>query len=669
MREEELAIVLVVLAVLGGFFALVVMAIGAWVRVGRLERRIAALEALRGAGVGPAGVMPSAPPVVVSPIGVPDVATAPGSAASAAVERAPAAVPGPDRLRHGSGEFAETNATAKGPGLQLPASESPGLPLPVPSPAGPGLPLPPPAARRDKPEDWERVIAGRWLNRIGLIAVAIGMSYFLKYAIDNDWIGPRGQVAIGFLIGAALVASGPAWLKRGYTYFADGMTGLGAAVLYLSAWAAANYHHLISPVAGFVLMSAITASILAIAIARRSQWVAIVALAGGFLTPILMSTGRNAEVELFTYLAVLNAGLLGVARARSWRAIDLPAFVLTQLYFWGWYGRYYEAAAIVPTTIFAAVFFAEFAALPLVRRLNTGQLRVPQALLALANPAMFLLALHQMLWPDHRWTLTVATLGLAAVHLMMARVAPAGSGTAAQARLLFAGIALTCVTLAVPMRLDGPWVTWSWAVEAAVLTWIGFRTLAVHLRTLAMILFAIVIWRLFELDHEASRFLLNARFMTAVVTVASLFVALRLVVQQAAVVGPNERVWWKVLAVLTNVLAVWALTLEVQLYFRPTPEDGLVAHSGLAEGLGISVLWMLCASALLFAGVRASQAALRWQGLALFGLATVKVFLFDLAFLTGFYRIGSSIALGVLLLAVSFVYQRRLASNRPAEES
>jgi len=538
--------------------------------------------------------------------------------------------------------------------------------MPVPVPAVPGDAAP--APRRDKPEDWERVIAGRWLNRVGLVAVAIGMSYFLKYAIDNDWIGPRGQVAIGFLIGAALVASGPAWLKRGYTYFADGMTGLGAAVLYLSAWAAANYHHLISVTAGFALMSAITAAILVIAVARRSQWIAIVALAGGFLTPILMSTGRNAEVELFTYLAVLNGGLLGVARARSWRAIDLPAFVLTQLYFWLWYDRYYDASAIVPTTLFATLFFAEFAALPLVRRIGAGTLRIPQALLALANPALFLLALHQMLWPDHRWSLTMATLGLAAAHLVMARVAPAGSGTAAQARMLFAGIALTCVTLAVPMRLDGRWVTWSWAIEAAVLTWIGFRTLAVHLRVLAMVLFSIVIWRLLEQDLPASTFLLNARFMTAAVTVASLGVALRLVTQHQASISPNEGAWWKVLAVATNALAVWALTWEVKLYFQPSPGE-VVPRTGLAEGLGISVLWMVYASALLFAGVRTAQAALRWQGLALFGLATVKVFLHDLAFLTGFYRIGSSIALGVLLLAVSFVYQRRLASNRPAEES
>jgi uncharacterized membrane protein len=73
---------------------------------------------------------------------------------------------------------------------------------------------------------------------------------------------------------------------------------------------------------------------------------------------------------------------------------------------------------------------------------------------------------------------------------------------------------------------------------------------------------------------------------------------------------------------------------------------------------------------LVVSGVRLKSAALRWQGLALFGVTTLKVFALDLSYLRGFYRIASSIALGVVLLVVSFLYQRSLAARRdPREDS
>src|SRR5512140_920711 len=98
--------------------------------------------------------------------------------------------------------------------------------IPVATPVAAPIPAPttvePSAAR----PDFESVVAGRWLNRVGLLAVAVGVSFFLKYAIDNEWIGPRGQVALGLLLGAALVAWSMPFVRRGFGYFADGLAGL-----------------------------------------------------------------------------------------------------------------------------------------------------------------------------------------------------------------------------------------------------------------------------------------------------------------------------------------------------------------------------------------------------------------------------------------------------------
>src|SRR5262249_42043495 len=155
------------------------------------------------------------------------------------------------------------------------------------------------------------------------------VAYFIEWSIDNNWIGPTGQVALGIVIGAALLVASQWLLRRGYAYFSEGVTGLGASVLYLALWAGGNYYHLFSLNVAFVGMVAVTTGVVAIALGRDSQRIASLALAGGFLTPVLASSGMNAQVALFTYLAVLDAGLLVVASKKSWRWLELPAFAFT----------------------------------------------------------------------------------------------------------------------------------------------------------------------------------------------------------------------------------------------------------------------------------------------------------------------------------------------------
>src|SRR5262249_36632873 len=159
-----------------------------------------------------------------------------------------------------------------------------------------------------------------------------------------------GQVALGLLLGTAVIASSAWFLKRGYAYFADGLTGLGAAILYLSLWAAASYYHLIPPAAAFVAMALVTAGMIAIGLGRNSQPVAVLAMIGGFVTPALVSTGQNAQVALFTYLLLQNTALLVLVHRRDWRFIEIPAFLFTQLYFWIWYGDYYFSTEMPQTT-------------------------------------------------------------------------------------------------------------------------------------------------------------------------------------------------------------------------------------------------------------------------------------------------------------------------------
>jgi len=515
----------------------------------------------------------------------------------------------------------------------------------------------------------ETVIAGRWLNRIGITLVVLAVAYFLKYAFDNQWIGPAGQVALGVLFGAGLLGFSQWLLQRAYTYFSEGIAGMGAAVLYLSLWAAGNYYRpeVFSKDTAFFLMIAVTGAMLAIALGRDSQRIAALAMLGGYLTPMLVSTGRDAQVVLFMYLLILGAGLLAVARGKDWRWLELPAFVLTQVYFWGWYDRFFSDEKLARTLAFAVAFYGLYAALPVIRSRRLGELYPEQAVLVLLNAGWFFFALEAMLYRDHRWPLTFAVLALAAAHLAMVRLLPeAPPGEAPLARLLFAGLALTLVTLVIPIRLEGKWITLAWAVEAAVLMWTGFRAQIWHLRGAAFFLYSLVVFRLLALPPPGGELFLNERFGAYLGAIVSIGVALWLWQRQPDAVSGGETGWFKGAGVVINVLALIALTLELHGAFFPLGAYG-DREASLKYQLSISLVWTAYAAGLLFLGTRWKAAGLRWQSLALFGVVILKVFFSDLAFLRGAYRILSFVALGVVLLVVSFLYQRRLAAA-PAPE-
>ncbi len=516
--------------------------------------------------------------------------------------------------------------------------------------------------------DLETLIAGRWLNRVGILALLFAVSFFLKYAFENNWVGPRGRVAIGLLLGSALFPWSQWLLRRGYRYFSEGIAGLGAAVLYLSIWSGWHYYKLFPQGSAFAGMIVVTAAMVSVAVGRDSQRVALLALVGGFLTPLLVSTGRDQQVVLFTYLGVLDAGLLALARARNWILLAPISFVATEVYFWGWYETFYNAEKLERTALFATLFFVVFAALPVVRSQRDGRLSALEMGLVLLNAFGYLVALRAMLWHEHRWALTVAVLALAAVHLEVARRLPRPQPSErAPLRLLFAGLALTFVSLAIPIRLEGKWITMAWAVEGAVLIWSGIRAKTRSLRAAGLLLFAVAAVRLAMFPIPAPQFLLNARFAAFSVAVASFGAALYFARREPVDLTEAEKTVFAVLGIVLNAYALAALSLEAwDLFGRMRAWD---IESSLSQQLSLSVVWTAYATGLIVAGVKRRAAALRWQALALFGLVVAKVFLYDLSFLERFYRIVSFLVLGLVLLVVSFFYQRKLAADRDERQT
>src|SRR5579859_6494298 len=274
-------------------------------------------------------------------------------------------------------------APAIPPAVPTPLQQAPPI-----SPASPQQPPPPRLATPTPPQplsgfappplhtslpkdsdsgDLETVIAGRWFNRIGIVALLIAVSYFLKLAFDNNWIGPSGRVAIGILLGALMMPWSSWLLGRGYSYFSEGIVALGEATLFLSVWAGCHYYTLYSRDVGFFGMILITSAMAAIALGRDSQRIAVLCLLGGYATPILVSSGRDQQVLLFTYLLILGAGMLIMGERKDWYSLAPVCFIAKEIYYWGWYTEFFHRSTTHPlerTVLFATLFFLLFAALP-----------------------------------------------------------------------------------------------------------------------------------------------------------------------------------------------------------------------------------------------------------------------------------------------------------------
>jgi uncharacterized membrane protein len=563
--------------------------------------------------------------------------------------------------------------------------------FPVPEPLLPRttlapIPRPPLSSISKEPSsaDLESLIGGRWFNRIGIIALLFAVSYFLKLAFDNNWIGPAGRVGIGIFLGLAMLPWSDWLLSRDYTYFSEGIAGLAEAVLFVSVWSGCQYYTLFSQQVGFLALVLVTAIMAYLALRRNSERIAFLSLLGGLLTPALMSTGQNHQVILFSYLLLLGAAALFVSWRKNWQTLLPLAFGGTHLYFWQWYDFFYSRAAFLGSTlVFATLIFLLFAVVPATRAILRRPLRAFDILLVLANAFAYIAILYTFLWPADRWPLTLLFLALAIAHETIALLLPdPNAEEAAAPRVLYTGLAVACFTLAIPARLEHNAITFALAVEGAGLLWIGFRTLGNLLRPFGYFLLSLAAFHLLIEPPPAGAFLFNERFGTYILLIACLAVGLWSssisessfrARRGVALQSPQENVSSPVsqsnvapaeaacLSIAINFFALLALSQEFWDLFGGTPR---IAGNSLAQHLSISILWTVYAGLLLLLGVLRRWPLLRWQALILLGIVVAKVFFYDLSSLDRAYRIFSFFILGAALLAVSFFYQRKLTRNR-----
>ena len=522
----------------------------------------------------------------------------------------------------------------------------------VPVPQGPPPPIPRarPAAPAIAPStfsqssDLEARIGGSWFNRIGIIAIFLGVTFFLKYAVDNEWIGPAGRVLIGSAVGLAFLILGER-LRKLYPSYAYGLTGGGIAVLYAAIWfASRNKYGLLSQPVAFALMALVTATATLLAARYSALPIAVLGLIGGFLTPILLSTGVDNEAGLFTYIALLDLGVLALAYTKHWRSLNYMAFISTVLMFAGWMDEWYEPHKLWTTIILLTVFFTIFALLAVlynvVNRRPTGWLDLA---MVFSNALLYFGTSYSLLDDEYYGMLGAFALLVAAFYLGLGYLTYRRDREDRLLVFTFLGLGFLFSVLAVPIQFDQHWVTMGWAIEGAVMTWIGLRAKDQTSRYGALAVFAIALshWVMVDVHDFAYAVgqdfvpLLNRRALSCAVMVAALAAA-ALFYKRYGEEVEEQSSFAGLFTLGANALALALLTIDANDYFeqRKALASGrdYLTSLGNTKALTLTALWTIYGVGALFAGITRKVKTLRFLALLLLAVATIKVLVVDLTY-------------------------------------
>jgi uncharacterized membrane protein len=573
----------------------------------------------------------------------------------------------------GAGRVEEGSVAAQAP---MPPREEAREPVAAPVPQF--ATVEPAGARAE--QSLESRIGSQWFNRIGILAVLIAAAWFLKLAIDNHWIGPAGRVLIGLVAGAGLVAWSERFRTRGYAAFSYSLKAIGSGVLYLSLWAAFSLYHLVDSGVAFAAMIAVTAFNGFLAWVQDAELLALYAIVGGFSTPLLLSTGVNHEVVLFTYLLLLDLAVLVLVALKPWSRLLCAAFAGTVFFFAEWWFVYYSPDQFGTTAFFLAVFFLIFAWAPrLVRlRVDDGAGRAAWDNLALVvvplvNAGLGFLGYYLMLEDAGSAAAPWVAVAFAAFYLLLLRLPAhrAIRGSAAATTALHLTIAVVFLTIAIPLKTHGRWMTIGWLAEGAALVWLARRIASTLLMVLALLCLGMGLAALVTVNPSASLTpVLNERFGTYLFAIAVCGFVTWLAMRETE---RESTISWKAIAagagLAVNALILLAVGWEIHAYwwYLQWRGDWTLMHDyRMYAQFTYSAFFMLFGAALLALGFWRRVAFLRWQALVLLAVAIGKVFTVDVSALSQGYRILSFLGLGALLLAVSFAYQKDWLNLRKA---
>lgn len=320
------------------------------------------------------------------------------------------------------------------------------------------------------------LFGGNTLVRSGIIILFIGISFLLKYAAEHSHVPIELRLTGIALSGVALLALG--WRLRGSrAEYSWAIQGGGIGILYLTIFAALKLYQLIPPNIAFLLLVVIAFLSALIAVLQSAQVLAVLGFAGGFLAPILTSSGHGSHVGLFSYYLVLNLGIAFVAFHKSWRPLNVLGFVFTFVIGTLWGSQSYVPEYFTSTEPFLIIHFLLFTLIAVLYafRQSTKVSDYVDATLVFGTPIVAFGLQYAMLSDSH-FGLAYSALALGIFYAVLAWWILTRKHDSVQfLGECFLALGVGFATLTLPLALDGRWTSAAWAVEGVGLLWVGLR--------------------------------------------------------------------------------------------------------------------------------------------------------------------------------------------------
>jgi uncharacterized membrane protein len=502
----------------------------------------------------------------------------------------------------------------------------------------------------------EVAVGQKWLLGIGVLILIIGVGFFLKYAFDQQWIGPAVRISIGFICGLLLLLGGNFCRRRNLRGLDVGIGAVGLGTLYLTSYAASQVDRFLPASLTLVLILLTTAVGVSLAILWASQALAMLAFMGGYLAPLLFASPLFDRWLFLGYLLILTLGGQILAYARDWRPLYSSGAVWTWLSIVVWSQRDYRKDWFLETFVFTQVLFVAYSVMPFLRAGLRKELSWRQGFLLAVVNGLFCCWYSESLLNYQKSSGSLVSLSYAVVSLGLALLFWRQRTPGLLSSWLIAqGIVFLLVFW--EQLLSNSWVTVFWSAELVALYWAAAKC---NDRILFSGTFVIGLLAVLRYFADTSGFVFESShsplFTAEVVARWSagllMVMALLLVVwldRTGRVAGSHPRLqgafeWLGIVSLFGFLNFEWYRFTN-----QFTPRIGLA---------GFSVLWSLFAVSLILLGVWMRRKIYRISAISLLIATVLKVLAFDTAEVSTPYRILSCLVLGIILMVVSFLYYR-----------
>lgn len=578
--------------------------------------------------------------------------------------------------------------------------------IPQPVPVTPVVAVPNPINNEEK---W-----GRILGVAGVVAVILGVSFFLRYAFVNNIIGVTGRVIIGIIAGVAFISVGQ-YIREKYRAYSNILMGCGIGLLYLTTFASFAFYHLVSSPVAYGLLIGISALSVVLSVVDNAMVLAMIGVVGGFLTPIFMTLSNASLSQVLTYILILDVGVMVVAYVYKWRKLTTTAFAGTWLLVFMCFTNLYEKADRLGMCFFLFLYFVVFLLSSIFHHIIRKEMSDSTDLAVIVVNALgYATVTYSLLYEPFKNFMGFFMILMAMLYFAIALLSFKTNKENKLLNMFLPAMSALFLTLAIPAQLDGPWIALAWFVEAVAMYALDYNLKGKNLYAYGSIVFVVSALYTFVryvdsmVYGKAFNFLWNERFfifLVGIVTAYVLAFILNKAVKEGVDVTQGTKSLVAVYFVIAQVASIFILTSETsqlyssKIYVKTESLNKEIAQlqqnyyasntynssNAMTEGqtqdyqtelqqkkldlstvtrslsnqknTAVDIVWILYALISIGIGFSVKSKWFRTTGMVLMAVTAVKIFV-DVWDLGPVYRIITSLVFGVIALFASFIYAK-----------